>query len=98
MLLHRGAGELRVASGSLAVDSAMMDGSGTTTVASGASMTVRNAGFYGLYLSGTRALVNNGTVTLAEVDGTPYQSLLLNEAPGALRLWLRSANAQPPVT
>ena len=74
-----GAGDLRVASGSLAVDSAMMDGSGTTTVASGASMTVRNADFYGLYLSGSRSLVNNGTVTLVEEVGTPFQSLLLND-------------------
>ena len=75
-----GAGELGVVSGSLAVDSAFMEGSGTTTVASGASMTVRNADYYGLVLSGTRSLVNNGTVTLAEEVGTPYQSLLLNEA------------------
>ncbi len=74
-----GAGELRVTSGVLAVDSAMMEGSGTTTVASGASMTVRNADFYGLFLSGSRSLVNNGTVTLVEEVGTPYQSLLLND-------------------
>ena len=69
----------RILVGSLAVDSAMMEGSGTTTVASGASMTVRNADFYGLYLSGSRSLVNNGTVTLVEEVGTPYQSLLLND-------------------
>ena len=61
----------RILVGSLAVDSAMMDGSGTTTVASGASMSVRNADFYGLFLSGTRSLVNNGTVTLVEEVGTP---------------------------
>ncbi len=74
-----GAGDLRIASGALALDTATMSGSGTTTIASGASMTVKNGDYaYGLLLQDSRSLVNNGTLTLDEQAGTPYASLLLN--------------------
>ena len=56
-----------------------MGGTGTTTVASGASMRVTDAGgFYGLLVDNTRSVVNNGTVSLEQshgqrVGGVPFQ-------------------------
>ena len=47
-----------------------MGGTGTTTVASGASMRVtQTGGNYGLTLQDTRSVVNNGTVSLEQFVG-----------------------------
>ena len=79
-----GAGSLTVASGSMLVDTALMSGSGSLTVVSGASMSVTDADFdYGLELSGSRSLVNSGSVTLTGVSTTGNVPLYLN-GPGVV--------------
>ena len=71
--------KVTMASGTLVVDQGSMNGSGTTTVASGASMRVTNpGGSYGLMLNDTRSVVNNGTVTLDQSSDTSLSSVLFN--------------------
>ncbi len=73
---------LKINVGTLVVDQGSMNGSGTTTVASGASMRVTSTGgYYGLLLNDTRSVVNGGTVTLEQPSDTSLSSLVLN-APG----------------
>ncbi len=75
-----GAGELVVSSGSVTAESLYAPGSGTMRVVSGATLVVRNPDYYGLFLGGSRSLVNDGSVRLEETVGAGYASLLLNEA------------------
>ena len=59
--------KVTIAAGTLVVKQGTMGGTGTTTVASGASMRVTDAGgYYGLLVDNTRSVVNNGTVSLEQ--------------------------------
>ncbi len=73
-----GDGAFEVSTGSLTVQDSGMAGAGTTTVASGATMVVTNPGYYGLYLSGARAVLNNGTITLQQNSDTGLASLYIS--------------------
>ena len=77
-----GAGEVRVAGGTAAVRSIYADSSGTIAVASGATLSVDNVDSYGIYASGNRKLVNNGTLTALNNSG--YDTLYLEGAANTL--------------
>ena len=63
----RGGGPFVVSTGTLRVLELQMSNDGTTTVASGATLRITDAGgFYGLLVNDSRAVVNNGTVSLEQ--------------------------------
>ena len=74
-----GAGELLVAAGTTTARTVNMTGTGTTTIATGATMSVANADWYGILTHESRKLVNNGTVSAVNANDS-YPSLYLQYA------------------